>query len=105
MIYSNSVTCSLLFIGFVNSYYYEEESRPTYLTAAVGEHAVLNCDLNFPQGIRIPYVLNWNKEVSKKFVGKLFPEKFVRVGNHGIFVVQWGTDRCGPLCGSNTFIE
>lgn len=72
MIYSYFVTCGFFLIGFVNSYYYEEESRPTYLTAAVGEHAVLNCDLNFPQGIRIPYVLNWNKEVSIEFVNKLF---------------------------------
>lgn len=62
------LTLSLLFLSFttitINCYYYEEESRPTYLTAAVGDHVVFNCDLDFPQGIRIPYILNWNKEVS-----------------------------------------
>lgn len=47
----------------VFTYYYEEDTGPIYLTAAVGDHVVFHCDLNFPHDIPIPYVLKWNKEV------------------------------------------
>ncbi|XP_022905461.2 protein borderless [Onthophagus taurus] len=45
-----------------DAYFDEEEKKPVYLTAAVGEYALFDCDLEFPQDIPIPYILNWNKE-------------------------------------------
>jgi hypothetical protein len=41
----------------------EEEKRPVYLSAHVGESVVFSCDLDFPQDVVVRYVLNWNKEV------------------------------------------
>lgn len=40
--------------------------KATYLDAKVGSYAVLNCPLEFPHDIEIPYILHWNKDVSKK---------------------------------------
>lgn len=40
-------------------------NKPTYLEAKVGSYAVFNCPLDFPQEIEIPYILHWNKEVTK----------------------------------------
>ncbi|OXU19625.1 hypothetical protein TSAR_016370 [Trichomalopsis sarcophagae] len=40
----------------------EEEKEPSYLTAAVGEYVVFNCDLDFPHDIPIPYRLHWNRD-------------------------------------------
>ncbi|KAL2732605.1 protein borderless isoform X2 [Vespula maculifrons] len=42
----------------------EEETEPNYLTAAVGEYVVFNCDLDFPHETPIPYILQWNRDVS-----------------------------------------
>lgn len=41
--------------------------KPAYLEAKVGSYAVFNCPLDFPQEIEIPYILHWNKEVTKKY--------------------------------------
>ncbi|XP_017772996.1 PREDICTED: protein borderless isoform X2 [Nicrophorus vespilloides] len=48
----------------VRAYFYEddEKQQPSYLTAAVGDFTIMNCDLDFPQTIPIPYILNWNRE-------------------------------------------
>nr|CAD7201704.1 unnamed protein product [Timema douglasi] len=40
----------------------EEEKRALFLTANVGEYAVFNCQLDFPNDIEIPYKLRWKKE-------------------------------------------
>ena len=42
----------------------EEIKEPSYLTTAVGEYVVFNCDLDFPHEIPIPYILHWNRDVS-----------------------------------------
>ena len=42
----------------------EEEKEPNYLNAGVGEYAVFNCDLDFPHETPIPYILQWNRDVS-----------------------------------------
>lgn len=42
----------------------EEDKEPNYLTAGVGEYAVFNCDLDFPHETPIPYILQWNRDVS-----------------------------------------
>lgn len=39
--------------------------QATYVDAKVGSYAVFNCPLDFPQDIEIPYILHWNKDVSK----------------------------------------
>lgn len=38
----------------------QEEER---LRASVGGYAVMNCHLDFPFGIEIPYHLQWDKDV------------------------------------------
>ncbi|KAL1121956.1 hypothetical protein AAG570_003364, partial [Ranatra chinensis] len=45
----------------------EEEKKPVYLKAHVGESVVFTCDLDFPQDVVVPYVLNWNKEGERVF--------------------------------------
>ncbi|XP_014210122.1 protein borderless isoform X1 [Copidosoma floridanum] len=40
----------------------EEEKEPSYLTAAVGENVIFDCDLDFPHDIPIPYILHWNRD-------------------------------------------
>lgn len=45
----------------------EEEKEPNYLNAGVGEYAVFNCDLDFPHETPIPYILQWNRDVSPPF--------------------------------------
>ncbi|KAJ8669633.1 hypothetical protein QAD02_000892 [Eretmocerus hayati] len=53
----------LLFYGVSsNTVVLEEEKEPTYLTTAVGEYAVFDCDLDFPHEIPIPYILHWNRD-------------------------------------------
>lgn len=60
-------TDSLIIIFIVTTtvqcYYYEEQ-KPIYLTASVGDYVIFNCNVDFPQNIPIPYMLNWTKEVS-----------------------------------------
>lgn len=48
----------------------EEEKEPSFLTAGVGDYIVLNCDLDFPHEIPIPYILRWSHEVSSKMEKK-----------------------------------
>ncbi|XP_063223267.1 protein borderless [Bacillus rossius redtenbacheri] len=38
----------------------DEDKPPSYVQARVGEHAIFDCELDFPP--YIPYVLRWNKE-------------------------------------------
>lgn len=53
---------SLLFSAF--GLILEEENEPNYLNAGVGEYEVFNCDLDFPHETPIPYILQWNRDVS-----------------------------------------
>lgn len=39
-------------------------SKAIYLEAKVGSHVIMDCPLEFPQEVLIPYVLHWNKDVS-----------------------------------------
>lgn len=48
----------------VNCYYVEEEREPIYLTVHVGHYALLNCNVDFPQDMAIPYLIKWKKDVS-----------------------------------------
>lgn len=40
--------------------------KGVYLDARVGSYVVLNCPLDFPQDIPIPYIVHWHKDVSIK---------------------------------------
>lgn len=51
----------------VKCYYYEEQ-KPIYLTASVGDYIIFNCNVDFPQSIPIPYMLNWRKDVSQYII-------------------------------------
>lgn len=46
----------------VNSYV-EEENQPIYLTVKVGHYVLLDCDVDFPQNMPIPYMIKWKKDV------------------------------------------
>ncbi|XP_066245868.1 protein borderless isoform X2 [Euwallacea similis] len=54
---------SLVFSGalYVAKGYFEEENHPKYLTAAVGDFIVFDCEIDFPQGYPIPYRLYWRR--------------------------------------------
>ncbi len=38
--------------------------KGVYLDAKVGSYVILNCPLDFPQDIPIPYIVHWHKDVS-----------------------------------------
>ncbi|KAK6636139.1 hypothetical protein RUM43_009791 [Polyplax serrata] len=44
--------------------FFDEEKKPSYYEAAVGEAVIFNCHIEFPHDVPIPYILNWNKEVN-----------------------------------------
>lgn len=48
----------------------ENIESPTYIESEVGTHAILNCQLDFPQDIVIPYILRWKKDVSINIINK-----------------------------------
>ncbi|GJQ65536.1 hypothetical protein Trydic_g7637 [Trypoxylus dichotomus] len=52
------------------SYYDEEEQKPVILTAAVGNWVIFDCELEFPQNVPIPYLLNWKKHGEVIFSAK-----------------------------------
>ncbi|KAB0799512.1 hypothetical protein PPYR_07392 [Photinus pyralis] len=59
------IICAISIYHFVHSaasYYYNDEQLPTFLSASVGDHIVFDCDIEYPQDIVIPYILNWKKE-------------------------------------------
>ena len=41
----------------------DDEKKPSYYKAAVGEAVIFNCHIEYPHDVPIPYILNWNKEV------------------------------------------
>ncbi|CAG9859891.1 unnamed protein product [Phyllotreta striolata] len=54
---------ALFFIAYsLIECYYIEDNKPRYLTAAVGESVVFNCEIDFPQSFPIPYKLFWKKK-------------------------------------------
>ncbi|CAH1124627.1 unnamed protein product [Ceutorhynchus assimilis] len=50
----------LLLLGVARGYF-DEENYPRYLTAAVGDFIVFDCEIDFPQGYPIPYRLYWKR--------------------------------------------
>lgn len=44
-----------------------EERGPYYLTASVGSYVILNCNIDFPETMPIPYKLIWKKENKEIF--------------------------------------
>lgn len=54
----------VVFSGTTRSYFEEEENYPRYLTAAVGDYIVFDCEIDFPQPYPIPYRLYWKRGVS-----------------------------------------
>lgn len=58
----------------VKPYFLENEKQPTYLTVLVGHYVLLDCDVDFPQDIEIPHIVNWKRGVSSKEVCKVSPQ-------------------------------
>lgn len=57
-----TVTKIWLVDGYVDLDYLNRKG--IYLDARVGSYVVLNCPLDFPQDIPIPYIVHWHKDVS-----------------------------------------
>lgn len=57
------ITITLSQVTLVQNFMEEYSHRITYLEGRVGEYAVFNCHIDFPQDIQIPYVLHWLKDV------------------------------------------
>lgn len=57
--------CLMLLVGMFGKArsYFDEENYPRFLTAAVGDFIVLDCEIDFPQGYPIPYKLYWKRGV------------------------------------------
>lgn len=67
----------------------EEEKQPTYITARVGHYVLLNCDVDFPQDMVIPYMIKWKKDVSLF----LIKEKSIKQ-TLLLFGIYWLSARC-----------
>lgn len=57
------ITITVNQVILVHNFMEEHSHRITYLEGRVGEYAVFNCHIDFPQDIQIPYVLHWIKDV------------------------------------------
>lgn len=57
------ITITLNQVTLVHNFMEEHSHRITYLEGHVGEHAIFNCHIDFPQDVQIPYVLHWIKDV------------------------------------------
>lgn len=60
------ITLILMKIVLINCYVDLDylNRKGVYLDARVGSYVVLNCPLDFPQDIPIPYIVHWHKDVS-----------------------------------------
>lgn len=52
----------VFFVVSVVGGYYFQDNLPKYMTAAVGDHVVFNCEIDFPQNFPIPYKLFWKRK-------------------------------------------
>lgn len=58
------VACILLSAAYSASAFFdveEDKGGPVHLKATVGDSLVLNCKLEFPNDVPIPYIMHWNK--------------------------------------------
>ena len=68
----------------IKVYYFTVSGNPDapHITAIAGDNITLNCDVNFPNGVASPYVVQWWRKVSisliKFFINQLpsFSPKF-----------------------------
>ncbi|KAF6208591.1 hypothetical protein GE061_017049 [Apolygus lucorum] len=44
----------------------EEEKKPVFLSAMVGESVIFSCNLDFPRDVVVPYTLNWNRGIKRR---------------------------------------
>lgn len=54
---------ALLVVVLATDGYFFDENQPRYLTAAVGDYIVFNCEVDFPQTFPIPYKVLWRRQV------------------------------------------
>lgn len=61
------IVISLLKVWFIDCYVDLDylNRKGVYLDAKVGSYVILNCPLDFPQDIPIPYIVHWHKDVSR----------------------------------------
>ncbi|XP_050307905.1 protein borderless [Anthonomus grandis grandis] len=61
---TNTLVCFCICFALVFKVqgFFEEENYPRYLTAAVGDYIVFDCDIDFPLGYPIPYRLFWKRQ-------------------------------------------
>ncbi|KAJ8936942.1 hypothetical protein NQ314_012123, partial [Rhamnusium bicolor] len=57
----SGVSFVIFVVTLVVDCYYLKENEPTYLTAAVGDYVVFNCNIDFPQSFPIPHKLYWKR--------------------------------------------
>ncbi|XP_030745787.1 protein borderless [Sitophilus oryzae] len=61
-----NMKCAILYLVSLcavskSAYFDEEENIPRYHTAAVGDHVVFDCEIDFPHDYPIPYKLSWRR--------------------------------------------
>ncbi|KAJ8922838.1 hypothetical protein NQ315_007873 [Exocentrus adspersus] len=55
------VSFGVVFLLVVDCSYIEDITKPKYLTGAVGDHVIFNCEVDFPQNFPIPYKVLWRR--------------------------------------------
>ncbi|KAF4522226.1 hypothetical protein B566_EDAN009070 [Ephemera danica] len=70
--------------------------EPKQLTAAVGESVVLNCEVEFPHDVFVPYILRWNKEGKQTFAWD-GPEQIYAASSYKGRVSRLESDGTGNL--------
>lgn len=60
------VSLLIILSATLSSCYYFDDNVPRYLTAAVSDSVVYDCEIDFPQGFPIPYMLEWKRQVRSK---------------------------------------
>ncbi|KAG4079404.1 hypothetical protein HA402_008096 [Bradysia odoriphaga] len=63
------ITLNLMKIGFIDCFVDLDylNRKGIYLDAKVGSYVILNCPLDFPQDIPIPYIVHWQKDEQRVF--------------------------------------
>lgn len=59
---------TLSLVNPVQNFMEEEIHKITYLEGKIGQYAIFNCHIDFPQDVEIPYTLHWMKDVRNKCV-------------------------------------
>lgn len=63
--WSNNQNAMLTWVGWITVTCHQDHQDAVHITAILGESVVFNCQVDFPEDIPVPYVLQWEKKVGE----------------------------------------